>query len=78
MFLSVVGNVRIHAYINDVKSGTGPTLSGLAEIPHVCVWYLCYASKAVGVKRIIEINIGHGLNDGKELLIICVCVCSHG
>ena len=34
------------------------------------------AGEARLVKRVIEVQVGHGLDDGHELLVICVC--DHG
>jgi hypothetical protein len=70
----VVGNVRIHAYVTGVKSGTGPTLSGLAEIPRIIFRGRGYTGEAILVKG-IKVNINHSLNDGKEVVVVCVCEC---
>ena len=50
----------------------------LAEIPRVIFRGRGYTGEAILVKG-IKVNIGHSLNDGEKVVVVCVCECRcHG
>ena len=46
----------------------------LTEIPRVVFRSRGHAGEAILVKG-IKVNIGHSLNDGEKVVVVCVCEC---